>query len=637
MAGDAHNEIMKLAPWVALAACVAVAAADVATGSLQGIVKDKATGSPLAGVTVIVTSPTLRDTQTAITDEHGAYSLASLPPGIYVVTFYYADVTLERRNIRVAAGGKVVVATQLIDTARSGGEVIRISGTSPILDQGSTKTGITITQDYSRNIPAGGTFSGATSLGVDAGTSREGYAHLDDNPFFRVAAQPLSTFSIDVDTASYANARRFLTTGSLPPKDAIRIEELINYFHYDDPAPTTSPFSITTEVGPSPWNPQFKLARIGLTTAPIADASVPPRNLVFLIDVSGSMADANKLPLLVQALNLLVTELRPQDEVAIVVYANGTGVVLPSTHGNRKDAIRAALAGLEAGGSTNGAAGITLAYEQARASFIKGGINRVILCTDGDFNVGVTSEGELARLIADERDHDVFLTVLGFGMGNVKDSTMEMLADKGNGNYAYIDSLAEAHKVLVKQAGATLITVAKDVKIQVEMNPAMVAGYRLIGYEDRMLNAQDFNDDKKDAGEIGAGAAVTALYELVPAGVAVPAAKTDRLKYQSTGAPTSNSGELMTVKVRYKQPTGKTSTLLAHAVPDASATLAQTSTDFRWAVAVASYGMLLRDSPLHGSIAWRDVRALASGAIGADREGYRGEFLKLVDAASALH
>ena len=448
----------------------------------------------------------------------------------------------------------------------------------------------------------------------------EAYSRIDENPFLQTQQKPLSTFSADVDTASYSNTRRFLHDGTLPPKDAVRIEEMLNYFHYALPAPPKDqPFSITAEVGPSPWNPMYRLVRLGLQTAPIDDAKVPPRNLTFLIDVSGSMFSPNKLPLLKRALGLLVETLRPQDKVAMVVYAGTTGLVLPPTSGNEKSAIRDALAALEAGGSTNGAAGIQLAYETAQKNFIKGGINRVILCTDGDWNVGVTSEGDLTRLIEDKREHGVFLTVLGFGMGNLKDSTMEKLADRGNGNYAYIDSIEEARKVLVKEGGATLVTVAKDVKLQVEFNPAQVSGYRLIGYEKRLLNDRDFNDDKKDAGDLGAGHSVTALYEIIPAGVDVPGAKVDKLKYQTPHAPTNASAttELMTVKIRYKAPDGTTSKLLSQAVQRADTNLANTSVDFRWAAAVTGFGMMLRESPNRGGLNWAQVASACPRARSA--------------------
>nr|HPH68753.1 DUF3520 domain-containing protein [Kofleriaceae bacterium] len=373
----------------------------------------------------------------------------------------------------------------------------------------------------------------------------------------------------------------------------------------------------------------------------IADSQVPARNLVFLLDVSGSMNDPRKLPLLKQAMNLLTEQLRPQDRVAIAVYAGASGVALPSTTGNHKDAIRNAVALLEAGGSTNGAAGIQLAYDLAQQHFIKGGINRVILATDGDFNVGVSSEGDLIRMIEEKREKGVFLTVLGLGTGNVKDSKMEKLADHGNGNYAYIDTIDEARKVLVKEAGATLVTVAKDVKLQVEFNPAAVAGYRLVGYENRMLRDQDFNDDKKDAGDIGAGHTVTALYEIVPAGVDVPGAKVDALKYQPVaggkpGVLAGNTNELLTVKLRYKQPTASTSSLLSRVVPATAVAFANASENLRWSATVASFGMLLRGSPHVGAVGWNDVTRMAAAAKGKDAEGYRSEFMAMVARAVTL-
>jgi Ca-activated chloride channel family protein len=466
----------------------------------------------------------------------------------------------------------------------------------------------------------------------------EQYSRIDDNPFYRSQTAPLSTFSADVDTASYSNLRRFLRDGSRPPKDAVRIEEMINYFSYDYPTPTgNDPFSITTDIGPAPWAPKHMLVRIGLKAPAIDDRQVPARNLVFLLDVSGSMSDPSKLPLLKQAMGLLVETLRPQDKVSIVVYAGSEGLALPPTAGNEKDKIRQAIFALDSGGSTNGAAGIQLAYDIADKTFVKNGINRVILCTDGDFNVGVTNEGDLTRLIEKERERGVFLTVLGFGMGNLKDSTMEKLADRGNGNYGYIDSLFEARKVLVKEAGATLVTVAKDVKLQVEFNPAVVAGYRLIGYENRIMRNEDFNDDKKDAGDIGAGHSVTALYEVVPAGQEVPGAKVDALKYQQTGAKAaSSSGEMMTVKIRYKAPDGNKSKLLERAVKGAPGELAKMSADFRWAAAMAELGMLLRESPHRGNLTWKQVQSLAEGALGADKEGYRKQALEMITKAAKL-
>ncbi len=466
----------------------------------------------------------------------------------------------------------------------------------------------------------------------------EAYDHIRDNAFLTVAANPLSTFSVDVDTASYANVRRFLSDGQRPPKDAVRIEELVNYFRYDYPDPEgEAPFSITTEVAACPWKKDHFLALVGLQGRQVPDRDVPPRNLVFLIDVSGSMNDPRKLPLLKEGMGLLVDQLRPEDKVAIAVYAGTSGLVLPATPGDRKAEIRAALGRLQAGGSTAGGEGIQLAYKVAAESFLQGGVNRVILATDGDFNVGITSEGDLVRLIEEKRKTGVFLSVLGFGEGNLKDSTMEKLADSGNGNYSYIDSLAEARKVLVSEAGATLFTIAKDVKIQVEFNPRQVSAYRLLGYENRVLRAEDFSDDRKDAGEIGAGHSVTALYEIVPAGVAASVPGVDPLKYQDAGraSAAAGSGELLTVKLRYKEPDGERSRLQSVAVKRGEPSQ-KASASLRFASAVAAFGMLLRDSEHKGSASWETVRRLVAEAGGEDAEGYRAEFLGLVDRAEAL-
>jgi Ca-activated chloride channel family protein len=470
-----------------------------------------------------------------------------------------------------------------------------------------------------------------------SGFNTEAYDRIVDNAFLAAASNPLSTFSIDVDTASYANVRRFLASGQLPPKDAVRIEELVNYFRYDYAQPAgAAPFSVTTELSACPWKADHRLVLIGLQGRLVEEANVPPRNLVFLLDVSGSMDEPRKLPLLKESLGLLVEQLRPQDRVAIVVYAGASGLALPPTPGDRKETIRRALESLQAGGSTAGGAGIELAYRVASDSFVRGGINRVILATDGDFNVGITSQGDLLRLIEEKRRTGVFLSVLGFGDGNLKDSTMEKLADSGNGNYAYIDSLAEGRKVLVSEAGATLVTIAKDVKIQVEFNPARVAAYRLIGYENRSLRAEDFNDDGKDAGEIGAGHSVTALYEVVPAGVAIELPGVDPLKYQrpASRVAASQDGELLTVKLRYKEPDGERSRLLSVALADRPG--AEASENLRFSAAVAAFGMLLRESEHKGQVTYGQVLALAEGSRGDDREGYRSEFVELVRAAEGL-
>lgn len=465
----------------------------------------------------------------------------------------------------------------------------------------------------------------------------EAYDRIYDNPFLEVVQQPLSTFSVDVDTASYANVRRFLIQGQLPPRDAVRIEELLNYFPFDYPQPQgDAPFSVTTEVAGCPWAAGHKLAHIGLQGLKIEAGDLPPRNLVFLLDVSGSMDDPLKLPLVKAAMALLVDTLTERDRVAIVVYAGSSGLVLPSTPGDRKETIREALAALEAGGSTAGGAGITLAYKVAEENFVAGGINRVILATDGDFNVGITSQGDLVRLIEEKRESGIALSVLGFGMGNLKDSTMEKLADKGNGNYAYIDSLHEARKVLVSEGGATLVTIAKDVKLQVEFNPRKVAAYRLIGYENRLLGAEEFNDDRKDAGEIGAGHSVTALYEIVPAGAAARLPKVDPLKYQQLRpvSAAAEGDELLTVKLRYKAPDGDASRLMAFTLNDPGPR--EPSANGRFAAAVAGFGMLLRASEHKGSVSYPQVEELARGSLGPDPQGYRAEFARLVALAESL-
>lgn len=464
----------------------------------------------------------------------------------------------------------------------------------------------------------------------------EGYNHIQENDFVAVADDPRSTFSIDVDTASYSNSRRFIREGRVPPPAAVRIEELINYFDYAYPQPKgDDPFSVTTEVGACPWNADHRLVHVGLQGKDVAVKDVPARNLVFLLDVSGSMSSADKLPLLKQGLRMLLTQLRPEDRISMVVYAGASGVVLNPT--SKKAEVLAALDRLQAGGSTNGGAGIELAYRLAERNFVKGGINRVLLATDGDFNVGVTNQGGLIELIEAKRKSGVFLSVLGFGRGNLKDSTMEQIADKGNGNYAYIDSVSEARKVLVEQAGATLMTIAKDVKIQVEFNPANVAAYRLIGYENRKLAHRDFNDDTKDAGEIGAGHTVTALYEVVPVGRGT-APQVDPLQYQDdTGlSAAANNGDLMTVKLRYKQPNGSRSRLLSVAVRDGDGSLVDRSPDFRFSAAVAEMGMLLRHSKWRHQASWDQVYSLARSAQDHDTHGRRAEFLDLVIQAAAL-
>jgi Ca-activated chloride channel family protein len=465
--------------------------------------------------------------------------------------------------------------------------------------------------------------------------AREKYDHVADNPFVRVERDPRSTFSIDVDTASYALVRRHLVERSvLPPPGAVRIEELVNYFDYAYPEPGDGrAFSVQTDLGAAPWAPSHRLLRIGIQGKHVAPAAIPGANLVFLIDVSGSMEPENKLPLLRRSLELLVERLRPSDRVAMVVYAGKSGLVLPSTPGSERGAILAALRRLEAGGSTNGGEGIELAYREARSGFINGGVNRVILATDGDFNVGITNESDLVDLIERQAKSGVFLSVLGFGEGNYNDSMLEKLADKGNGNYAYIDDLPEARKVLVEQASGTLVTIAKDVKIQIEFNPNEVESFRLIGYENRVLAHRDFNDDRKDAGDIGAGHRVTALYEIVPAGGGARSPDVDPLKYQRAPGAPGPRGELATVKLRHKEPDGITSKLVEVVVRDDGGERVNTSRDFRFAAAVAEFGMLLRNSPYRGKASYDDVLELAESAANDER---RREFVRLVRAARSL-
>jgi Ca-activated chloride channel family protein len=476
----------------------------------------------------------------------------------------------------------------------------------------------------------------------DGNFNTEEYGRITENEFLEAANSPLSTFSIDVDTASYSNVRRFLNQGQLPPADAVRIEELINYFKYSYPEPEgDEPFSISAEVAACPWEPNHKLVQVGLQGRRIPIADAPPNNLVFLIDTSGSMNSPDKLPLLKSAFKLLTDQLREQDRVAIVVYAGSAGLVLPSTAGSDKKRILSAIDKLEAGGSTAGGDGIKAAYNVARESFVTSANNRVILATDGDFNVGVSSESELLRLIERERESGVFLTVLGFGTGNIKDSKMELLADKGNGNYAYVDTIQEARKVLVSELGGTLNTIAKDVKVQVEFNPARVQAYRLIGYENRLMRAEEFNDDKKDAGELGAGHSVTALYEIIPVGVRAELRPVDGLKYQSrkVKADGISGNEVLTVKLRYKAPKGKTSDtseLLARSVFDEDRDVASASENTRFAASVAEFGMLLRDSRQKGQSSFEHCLALARDSRGDDREGYRAEFISLVEKSAQL-
>ena len=493
----------------------------------------------------------------------------------------------------------------------------------------------------------------------------ESYAGLAENGYKDPLRDPYSTFSIDVDNASYSNVRRFINLGQEVPADAVRIEEMINYFKYDYPKATGEhPFSVYTEAGICPWNKGHYLLHVGLRGKDIDKDELPPSNLVFLIDVSGSMDQPNKLPLLKSAFGLLVSELRAEDRVAMVVYAGAAGVVLESTPGSNKEAIMQALDKLQAGGSTAGGAGLTLAYKIAEKNFIKGGNNRIILATDGDFNVGVSDNTSMEKLVEEKRGLGVYMTVLGFGMGNIKDDKMEIIADKGNGNYAYIDNIQEARRVLVQEFGGTLFTIAKDVKFQIEFNPAYVKAYRLVGYENRMLADKDFNDDTKDAGEMGAGHTVTALYEIIPAGSDETGLPTvDPLRYQGIGAVdySGDSGEGLTsgrlaygdklpgsgmqpsrrdiprelcnIKLRYKDPEELTSKMFSRTVGTDIKKVGETTDRYRFSAAVAAFGMILRDSKYRGTVTNEEVVNLASGARGSDPDGYRAEFIRLVQSA----
>lgn len=573
-------------------------------------------------------------------DVNGEYCFGQLPAGKYKIKALYVGYQAkEIKGIVYSGKGALKVDVQLNVSAPKLEEV-------EITEQRASKAKTRADKKYYQ--PSAVTYN---DMGVgssdgsgyryridDADQTTENYSKIDDNEFKDTDKNPLSTFSIDVDKASYSNIRRFIMRGQLPPPDAVRVEEMINYFTYNYPRPENEhPFSISTQYVSCPWDSRHRLIHVGIQGKSIAMDHMPANNLVFLLDVSGSMEDPNKLPLLKSGLKLLIDQMRPQDKIAIVVYAGAAGVVLPSTPGSQKEKISEALDNLQAGGSTAGGAGILLAYKTAQENFLKEGNNRVILATDGDFNVGVSSDGDLVRLIEKKREEGVFLTVLGFGTGNYKDSKMEQLADKGNGNYAYIDNILEAKKTLVKEMGGTLLTIAKDVKIQVEFNPAKVKGYRLVGYENRLLNNEDFNDDKKDAGELGSGHNVTAIYEIIPAGSDELTAAVDSLKYQKTvRAPRSASNEVMTVKFRYKEPKESTSRLITEVVHDKKADLLQASEDVRFACAVAEFGMLLRDSKFKGNASYAGILSLAKTSKGKDEDGYRAEFVRLVEMAELL-
>lgn len=502
--------------------------------------------------------------------------------------------------------------------------------------------GLSTDMAFSYSATPGRMVTGLPGEGQGPGVSGDKFDKIDENGFIAVNDQPLSTFSIDVDTASYSKIRFYLNNYQrVPPADAVRIEEMINYFVYDYPAPTDGehPFAASMEVANCPWNPNHRLARVALKGKELDLSERPSSNLVFLLDVSGSMNSPNKLPLLKQGMKMLVDQLTENDMISIVVYAGAAGLVLEPTPGDQKAEIISALDQLHAGGSTNGGEGIQLAYKMATDNFLKGATNRVLLCTDGDFNVGTTSTGDLVRLAEENAKKNIYLSILGFGSDNHNDSLLEQLSNKANGNYAFIDSQQEAKKVLVEQLAGTLVTIAKDVKIQVEFNPTKVAAYRLVGYENRLLKAEDFNDDKKDAGEIGAGHTVTAFYELVPFSAETTAtSKVDDLKYQTERAPSeaASSDELLTLKLRYKQPESDTSTLMTSTIVDEGNDFAKASGDFQFAAAVAMFGMMLRDSEQTKDTSYAAIEEIAAPHAGGPGASYRAEFLEMVRQAEGL-
>jgi len=586
----------------------------IAQYTINGIVTSDEDGLPLIGANIIIKNTTIG----TVTDIDGLFTLEVDSTDILIISYTgFATEELPvagRKDFKISLGTGAILS-EVVVSSRS----IRRSKKSTAY---SSRSSSRKTRKTRRPVVR---------------RQRESYAEINENIFKEVSTSPLSTFSVDVDAASYSNIRRFINTGSLPPSDAVRIEEMINYFDYDYPQPKDKiPFSINSELSKCPWKKDHLLLQIGLQGRKIPNESLPPSNIVFLLDVSGSMSSPNKLPLLKSSFKLLLEQLDEEDRVAIVVYAGSSGVVLESTSGQYKEKIRSALDQLRAGGSTSGAAGLELAYEIATENFIKDGNNRIILATDGDFNVGPSSDSAMKKMIKKNRDKGVAISVLGFGMGNYKDSKMETIADNGNGNYAYIDNLLEARKVLVKEFGGTFYTIAKDVKFQLEFNPHFVAKYRLIGYENRLLENEDFKDDKKDAGDIGAGHSVTALYEII---LADPKKISDKtFKYQTSilTEDALESNDLITLKLRYKPVNKKKSRLIEQVVKNVQTSGEEISDNFKFAAAVASFGMLLRDSENKGTATWDSAITLAKAAKGTDPEGYRSEMIRLMETASRL-
>ncbi len=642
--------------------------------SITGKITVAETGEEIIGANIIV-SQNGNFIQGETTDVDGNYNIR-VAPGVYDLAISYTGFANKKITNVIATEGKTTQVNVRLTSGIQLDEVVVTGYKVPLIKQDETSSGQTVTSVQIRNLPtrninsvagkvAGlnttpskdvkikGSRSNATDTYVDGvrigkktkksskkktkkdppkpiDNSNEEYNHFVENEFLTSSDKPLSTFSIDVDNASYSNVRRYLNNYQMPPKDAVRIEEFINYFDYDYPQPNSvDPFSINTEISDCPWNNENKLVHIGLQGYELPKAQMPPSNLVFLLDVSGSMSAQNKLPLLKKAFKLLVQQLRQEDKVSIVVYAGASGLVLSPTSGSDKHKIISALDKLKSGGSTAGAAGINLAYQTAESTFIKNGNNRIILATDGDFNVGTSGNAALVKLIEEKRKSGVSLSILGFGMGNYKDGKMEQIANNGNGNYAYIDNFQEAKKVFVQEMGGTLHTIAKDVKLQIEFNKNYVKEYRLIGYVNRKLKDEDFANDKKDAGDLGAGHTVTALYEIIPTRNAAKKNFLNRVFKKSNQA----EENWMTVKLRYKKPDGKKSKLLKVKATNKNVALSSASNNFRFSAAVASFGMLLRDSKFKGDADYDKVLKMAQVSLGKDEFGYRNEFLELVKKA----
>ncbi|MBI2215458.1 MAG: von Willebrand factor type A domain-containing protein [Acidobacteria bacterium] len=658
---------------------IATAGPAAGLGAISGTVVHE--GSPLPGVTITISSPTLQGTRVAVSNVNGDWMFRALPTGDYTIKLEMEGMATVTKTSRVGAGTVARVSSTL--SLSSVAEAITVTAAAPSVIEGSAITAylpsrnnggtvrrsatykekITVTaaapavlettevqSNYSSAIvgalPVGRTAQSAASLAasgvpqaaVDA-CSCEKYASVVEGAFRRASEEPISTFSIDTDRASFSNVRRYLEFGALPPVDAVRVEEMINYFDYGYPDPTDGrPFSITTEIADCPWNTSHKLLRIGVQGRRMPPSAIPPGNLVFLVDVSGSMQSADKLPLVQASLKKLVRQLRDEDRVAIVVYASAEGLALPSTSGRDKWAIERAIDSLQAGGSTAGGAGIMLAYKIAADNYLRDGNNRVILATDGDFNVGASSNDALQQLIEAKRKEGVFLSVLGVGTGNTNDAGMELLADKGNGQYSYLDSLDEAEKVFVREMAGTLLTIAKDVKIQIEFNPARVGAYRLVGYDNRILDRKDFDDDTKDAGELGAGHSVTALYELAPPGGEREAGANGEAREEvpADERTTFEGVVLAHVKLRFKEPKADVSGLVETLVADSDASIYAASDDLRFVSAVAQFGLLLRESQYKGSASWKSVADLASSASSLDTTGDRAQFVKLAKKAEEL-